>query len=163
MPGIEDMLGEAEMLLQSGEGKKAMAAYEKAIKAAPADPRGYFGKAEAALSEQKVSPDNIIEWYKKAIELDPKNPFYLTSLGTFCIDCNKLQDAEMYFNKATEIDEENAPLYFSEFAISYFMRAPIVYEKFLDDKTMDMIRKKSLEYLLKAIDISPEKAKQLMG
>jgi tetratricopeptide (TPR) repeat protein len=163
MAGIEDTLQEAEMLLASGETKKAMSAYEKVIKAAPGDPRGYFGKAESSLGEPKVSIDHILEWYKKAIELDPKNVFYLTSYGNFCLDVGKFVDAEASYNKATELDEENAPLYFSEFAIGYYMKAPIVYEKFLDDKTMAMIHKKSIEYVLKAINLTPEKAKALMA
>jgi tetratricopeptide (TPR) repeat protein len=163
MPGIDETLQEAEMLLGAGETKKAMAAYDKVIKAAPSDPRGYFGKAESALGEQKVSVDNILEWYKKACELDQKNTFYLTSYGSFCLEVGKFQDAEAAYNKATEIDEESAPQYLSEFAIGYFMKAPIVYEKFLDEKTMDMIRKKSIEYMLKALDLTPEKAKQLMS
>jgi tetratricopeptide (TPR) repeat protein len=163
MPGVDDALREAEMLLSEGDSKKALATYDKVVKAAPGDPRGYFGKAEAALGEQKVAVESILEWYKKACELDPKNVFYITSFGNFCLDVGKFQDAEAAYNKATELDEENAPLYLSEFAIGYFMKAPVVYEKFLDDKTMDMIRKKSIEYLLKAIDTTPDKAKTLMS
>jgi tetratricopeptide (TPR) repeat protein len=162
MPDIDSALQEAEYVLTSGDTKKALSAYDRIIKAAPGDARGYFGKAEAALGEPKVSVENILELYKKACELDPKNVFYLTSYGSFCIEVGKFQDAEGAYNKATELDEEGAPEYLSEFAVKYFMKAPIVYEKFLDNKTMDMIRKKSLEYYLKAMDISPQKAKELI-
>ena len=58
---------------------------------------------------------------------------YVTTLGSFCTDIGRFNEAEELYNRATELDEENAGLYFTEFAMAYFMRAPVIMEKFLDD------------------------------
>ena len=60
------------------------------------------------------------------------------------------------------MDEENAPFYWSEFAIQYARKAPVVMEQFLDDKTRDMIRLKALTYALKALGLEKEDAKRLI-
>ena len=164
MSDIEIELNKGEMLLAQFEYEKARKKFADIIKTNPNNAGAYFGKAEASLGMQKVTAEEIMELYKKATELDPKNVFYMTSLGSFCLQIGKFQDAEACYNKATELDEENAPDYFAEFAIGYFRNAQIVYENHIDrdPNTMTMINKKTLEYLLKAIDLTPEKAKLLM-
>ena len=77
--------------------------------------------------------------------------------------CFIFNEAEEYYNKATELDEDNAGMYFSEFAMAYFTRAPIVMEKFLDDTTWRMIKKKSLTYMLKALDMDEKEAMGLLS
>jgi tetratricopeptide (TPR) repeat protein len=162
MSNIEEELGKAEMLLAQEEFDKARKKYGDIIKANPGSAAAYFGKAEASMGVQKVPVEEIMELYKKAWELEPGNVYYLTILGSFCADIGRFNEAEQYYNKATEIDEENASTYFSEFAIAYFMKAPIIMEKFLDDNTKKMIKKKSLVYMLKALDMSPEEARKLL-
>ena len=162
MTDIEDELGKAEMLLAQEEFEKARKKFADIIKANPGSARAHFGKAEASMGVQKVTAEEIMELYKKAWELEPDNVFYLTTLGSFCADIGRFNEAEQYYNKATEIDEENASLYFSEFAIAYFNKAPVIMEKFLDDNTKRMIKKKTLLYLLKALDMPPEEAKKLL-
>jgi len=162
MTDIEEELGRAEMLLAQEDFEKARKKFSDIVKSNPGVARAYFGKAEASMGLQKVTAEEITELYKKAWELEPDNVFYLTTLGSFCADIGRFNEAEQYYNKATEIDEENASLYFSEFAIAYFTKAPIIMEKFLDENTRKMIKKKSLGYLLKALDMSPEEAKKLL-
>jgi tetratricopeptide (TPR) repeat protein len=162
MSDIETELIKGEELLAQFEYEKARKKFNDIIKTNPKNARAYFGKAEASLGVEKVTVEEITELYKKSIELEPDNVFYLTSLGSFCTDIGRFNDAEQYYNKATEIDEENASLYFSEFAIAYFLKAPIAMEKFLDDNTRKMIKKKSLTYMLKALDMTPEEAKSLL-
>jgi len=163
MSGIDEDLGKAEMLLAQEEFDKARKKFADIIKANPGCAPAYFGKAEASMGVQKVTAEEIMELYKKAYELEPDNVYYLTTLGSFCADIGRFNEAEQYYNKATEIDEENSSLYFSEFAIAYFTKAPIIMEKFLDENTKGMIKKKTLSYLLKALDMSPEEAKKLLG
>ena len=163
MADIEKDLIKAETLLAQYEYDKARKKFNEIIKAEPKNPMGYFGKAEASLGMPKIKVDDIIELYQKAVELDPENIYFLTTLGSFCSDVGKFNEAEQYYTKATEIDEENASMYYSEFAISYYLKAPIIMEKFLDDNTRKMIRKKSLVYLLKALDMSEEEAKDLLS
>jgi len=163
MADTEKDLMKAETLLAEFEHDKARKKFNDVIKADPKNAMAYFGKAEASLGMPKVKVEEILELYQKAIELDPENVYYITSLGSFCCEVGRFNEAEQYYNKATEIDGENASLYFSEFAIAYFNRAPVIMEKFLDDNTRKMIRKKSLIYLLKALDMDEEEAKELLG
>lgn len=164
MTDTETELIKGEELLAMFEYEKARKKFNDIIKADPNNARAYFGKAEASLGMHKVTAEEIMELYKKATELDPTNVFYVTSLGAFCVQTGKFQDAEACYNKATELDEENFPDYFAEFAIGYFKSAQIVYENHIDrdPNTMNMINKKTLEYLLKAINLTPDKAKQLL-
>jgi len=163
MTNIEDIVIKGETLLAQFEHEKARKKFNEAIKADPKNARAHFGKAEASIGIPKVTVENILEPYKKAVELEPDNVFYLTSLGSFCTDIGRFNEAEEYYNKATELDEDNSSLYFSEFAIAYFIKAPIIMEKFLDDNTRAMIKKKSLVYMLKALDMSPDEAKELLS
>ncbi len=159
----DDAIMKGEQLLAQFEYEKARKKFNEAIKEEPKNARGHFGKAEASLGIPKLSVEKILELYKKAVELEPDNVFYLTTLGSFCTDIGRFNEAEEYYNKATEIDEDNASLYFSEFAIGYYTKAPIIMEKFLDEKTKGMIKKKALTYMLKALDMNEDEAKKLLG
>jgi tetratricopeptide (TPR) repeat protein len=162
MADIETELMKGEELLASQDYEKARKKFGDVIKADPGCSRAYYWKAEASLGVPKVPAEEIMELYKKAWELEPDNVFLLTTLGEFCTEIGKFNDAETYYNKATEIDEENACQYFAEFAIAYYRKAPVHMEKFLDDKTWLIIKKKSLTYMLKALDMSPEAARKLL-
>ncbi|MEW5936287.1 MAG: tetratricopeptide repeat protein [Candidatus Thermoplasmatota archaeon] len=163
MDSIEEELAGGEALLAKQDFQGAMQCFDKALKSDPNAARAYFGKAEAALGIPRTPAEDILAWYKKAVELDPQNTFYLTTMGSFCLEMGWFSEAEECYNRATELDEENAPLYLSEFGIGYYMRAPVVMEKFLDQTTWRMIKRKSLEYLLRAIDTSAEQAKEMLG
>ncbi len=136
--------------------------FDKATKADPANAVAFFGKAEAALGVPKVEPDEILGLYKKAIDLDGENPQFRDALASFCVDLGRFNDAEEQYNAAAKLDEENAPFYWSEFAIQYARKAPLVMEQFLDDKTRDMIRQKALTYALRALGIEKEDAKRIL-
>ena len=136
--------------------------FDKAIKTDPASAIAHFGKAEAALGVPKVEADEVLGLYKKAIELDGQNPQYRDALASFSVDLGRFNEAEEQYNAAAKLDEENAAFYWSEFAVQYARKAPVVMEQFLDDKTRDMIRQKALTYALKALGIEKEDAKRLL-
>ena len=136
--------------------------FDKATKADPTNAVAFFGKAEAALGVPKVEAEVILALYKKAIELDGENPQYRDALASFCGDLGRFNEAEEQYNAAAKIDEENAPFYWSEFAIQYARKAPVIMAQFLDDKTRDMIRQKALTYALKALGLEREDAKRLL-
>jgi len=136
--------------------------FDKAIKADPKNAVAHFGKAEAALGVPKAETDEILGLYKKAIELDGENPAYRDALASFSVDLGRFNEAEEQYNAAAKLDEENAAFYWSEFAIQYARKAPVIMEQFLDDKTRDMIRQKALTYALKALGIEKEDAKRLL-
>ena len=163
MADIEQELVKAETLLAQFEYDKAKKKFNDIIKTDPKSAAAHFGLAESMLGIPKAKVEDIMEAYKKAVELEPDNVFYITTLGSFCSDVGRFNEAEEYYNKATEIDEENASVYFSEFAIAYFTKAPIIMEKFLDEGTKKMIKKKSLVYMLKALDMDEKEAKELLG
>jgi len=149
-------------LLSEGDYSQALSRFDKAIKADPKNAEAYFGKAEAGMLVPKVSVEEVLVLYKKAVELDPKNPYYLTSMGAFCVDVGRFNEAEAAYNKAAELDPENAPYYYSEFGVEYSRKAPEAMKQFLDDNTRDIIAKKALKYVLKSIGLDEEKAKKLL-
>ncbi len=159
---IEKDLMDAQDALAAGDFEKAVSKYNKIIKADPKCAEAHFGKAEAAVGAPKVAVEDIMESYKKAVELDPKNPIFQSSYAAFLVEAGRFNEAEAAYVKAAELDPDNARYYFSEFGVEYTVRAPIVMEKFLDDKTKDMILKKGLKYLLKAAGMNEDDAKRLL-
>ena len=162
MAGMDKDLMDAQELMAAGEFDKAVAKYNKIIKADPKCAEAYFGRAEASVGVPKLTPEDVMESYKKAVELDPKNPIYQSSYGAYLVEIGRFNEAEAAYVKAAELDPDNARFYFSEFGVEYALRAPVVMEKFLDDNTRDMIMKKGLKYLLKAAGMSEDDAKRLM-
>lgn len=150
--------------LAEGEYEKAVKAFKKAIKAAPDMADTYFNYAEAAQFVQEIDPEKVSEAYRKAIELDDGNPFYYSSYGAFCNSIGNFNEAEKMYNRAAEIDPENARLYYSEFSVDYNANAPIAMESILarDPSAIKIIRKKALKYALKALDIEPEEVSELL-
>jgi len=136
--------------------------FDKAIKADPASAIAHFGKAESALGVPKVEPEEILGLYKKAIELDGENPQFRDGLASYCVDLGRFNEAEEQYNAAAKLDGDNAAFYWSEFAVQYARKAPVIMEQFLDDKTRDMIRQKALTYALKALGIEKDDAKRLL-
>ncbi len=163
MADVEKDLMEAQDALANGEFDAAVSKYNKILKADPKCAEAYFGKAEASVGVPKMAPEEVMELYKKAVELEPKNPIFQSSYASFLLDIGRFNEAEQAYIKAAEIDPDNASNYFSEFGVEYIQKAPVVMEKFLDDKTKDMILKKGLKYLLKAAGLTEEDAKRLLS
>lgn len=162
MADIEKTINDGERFLNDFDYKKAKAKFKAALKEDPKNARAHFGMAETLLALPESSVENVVEHYTQAVESDPGNVFYLTSLAAFNLETGRFNEAEQCYNKATELDEENAGMYFAEFAIGYAANAPIVMERFLDATTTKMIHKKALEYALKAINMSVDSAKELL-
>ena len=153
---------EGMQLLNDGKPEEAVKRFTKAIKSEPKNAEAYFWKAEASLSLPQVEVEQIIELYKKAIENDPVNAYYHSSLGFFCSENGRFNEAEAAYNKAAELDPDSSSHFYSEFAAEYARKAPIFMEKFLDDKTREIIQKKALKYALKAISMDEETARKLL-
>lgn len=162
MADIQKDLMDAQEAMADGQYEQAVSKYNKILKADPNCADAYFGKAEAAVGVPKMSPEEVMALYKKAVDLDPKNPIYHSSYAAYLLEIGRFNESEAAYLKAAEVDPDNARYYFSEFGMEYILRAPVVMEKFLDDKTKDMIVKKGLKYLLKAAGISEEEAKRLL-
>jgi len=162
MADIQKDLMDAQDAMAGGEFEQAVSKYNKILKADPNCAEAYFGKAEASVGVPKLAPEEVMALYKKAVDLDPKNPIYHSSYAAYLLEIGRFNEAEAAYLKAAEADPENARYYFSEFGMEYILRAPVVMEKFLDDKTKDMIVKKGLKYLLKAAGVTEEEAKRLL-
>jgi len=162
MASFEDELSAGEQALGNLDYDKAYSHFDKATKLKPEDAIAWFGKAESALGVPKIEADQIVGFYKKSIELDPKNPQFKEAFGSLLMDMGRFNEAEQQFNHAAEADSENAAYYWMGFAVDYASKAPLVMEKFLDDKTRDMIAMKSLEYALKALKLSKDDVKRLL-
>jgi len=162
MAGADEEIALGEQALSRLDYDAAYKHFDKAAKADAGNAVAYFGKAEAALGMPKVEAEDILSLYKKALELDTQNPQYLDAIAAFCMDLGRFNEAEEHYNRAAELDEDNAPYYWSEFAIQYARKAPVIMEQFLDDKTRDVIRTKALTYALKALAIEKDDAKRVL-
>jgi tetratricopeptide (TPR) repeat protein len=162
MASAEEEIAAGEQALSTLDYDAAFKHFDKACKEDPKNSVAFFGKAESALGVPKVEAEEILGLYKKAIELDSENPGYHDALASFCVDLGRFNEAEEHYNKAAVLDEDNAPFYWSEFAINYARKAPVAMQQFLDDKTRDMIRAKALTYALKALDIGKDDAKRVL-
>ena len=149
-------------LLNEGRAEDAVRKFAKVIKNDPKNAEAYFWRAEASLALAQVSIDEILVLYKKAIEFDPGNAYYQSSLGFFCAENGRFNEAESAYNRAAELDPDSSSQFYSEFAAEYAKKAPVFMEKFLDDKTREMIQRKALKYALKSIMMDEETAKRLL-
>lgn len=153
MEETDKLMKQAYQLLGNGDYPKALSKFEKVTKVDPINAEGWFGKAEAAALVPKVKTEEVLAAYKKAAELDPKNPLYHSTMGSFCVEVGLFNDAEAAYKKAAKLDPENAPYYYSEFGVEYFRRAPIVLEEYMDDKGEEMVLRKSLKYLFLSVGL----------
>ncbi len=153
--------------MDEGDFKKAYSSFKKLCAENPDDAECWYYKAEcgnmaSGMFGAKVSNDEIMEAYNKAIELDPNCDYY-ESYGLFCISVQKYDEAERAFNEAAEADESRASSLYSEFAVQYFDDVMGTYGEIMEDpKARAKYAKKALEYMLKALDISADEAKTLL-
>ncbi|MBR2254436.1 MAG: hypothetical protein IJ856_01235 [Candidatus Methanomethylophilaceae archaeon] len=154
--------------MDSGDFKKAYTAFKKLCTELPENAEVWYYKAEcgnyaSGMFGAKVDPEEIMEAYRKAIELDGERVDYYQSYGQFCISINKYEEAEKAYCEAAEMDESMSASLYSEFAIEYYNNMMATYGEIMEDpKARAPAGKKALSYLLKAIDMSPEEAKSLL-
>jgi tetratricopeptide (TPR) repeat protein len=162
MANVDEEISRGETCLNGLDYDKAYKHFDKAVKIDSGSALAYFGKAESAFGLPKVKREKVGDWYKKAIELDPGNPQYLEAYALYCMNDGHFKEAEKFFKDAAEADPDNAPFYYTEFAIQYHSVAPVIMEQYMDDSTRDMITTKALNYLLKAIELDPKEAMRLL-
>ena len=168
MADLDKKLMDGMKALDEGDLKKAYSTFKKLAAEFPQSPEVWYYKAESGnmssgMAGAKIADEEIAEAYKKAIELDPENGDYYGSYGAFCISIGKFEEAEKAYSEAAEIDESNASRFYSEFAVDYYNMALARYGEIMDDpKARAPIAKKAIEYMLKALEISPEEAKSLL-
>ncbi|MFO7792209.1 MAG: hypothetical protein R6W73_04395 [Candidatus Saliniplasma sp.] len=160
MSEAQELIEQGEKLLNVFDYEGAHEKFKRALEL-DEDARAYFGKAEAALGIPEIDSEEIIKDYEKAIELE-ENPFYHQAVASFCIDSGKFEKGEEHYREAAELDPENKAHYLSELAVGYRFKAPVMMEKFVQQAGEDIILRKSLNYMLEALDIDREKAKELL-
>jgi len=165
MADVEALLEEAETLLNRFEYEEAYEKFSEVLKEEldeKTEAQARFGRAEASLGLNEIESEEILEDYEKAIDLND-NPFYRQSVGGFCIDIGKFEKAEEHYRKAAELDPDNKHHYLSDLAVGYRFKAPIMMEEFVEQAGEDIILRKSLNYMLEALEIDKEKAVDLLS
>jgi len=160
---LEKELSAGNRLLQEGDFKGAFARFNKAIKINPECAEAYFGRAEASVGIPKISLEQILADYKKAIELDGKNPYYYSAYGSFCLENGLYQEAEEAYMRAATLDPENAIYYLSELSVEFYRNAISRLDEEESNEEYDKIVRKSIEYYLKALNITKEDAIRLLS
>ncbi|MEE8198808.1 MAG: tetratricopeptide repeat protein [Thermoplasmata archaeon] len=163
MPDASAEIAEGERFLSRLDYDQAYSQFRAAAKKDPENAYAHFCQAESALGVNDAEPGDIAGLYQRAVELEPDNPQYLNAYGLFCIDIGRFKQAEEAFNHAAEVDEENAALYYSDFAVNYYRQAPVVMAQYMDATTERMIAKKAVDYLLKALDMTEEEMRSLLA
>lgn len=150
------------MKLAEMDFKAAFAKFKKGVETDPNNARAYFGRAEAALGLEKVTPGDILRDYRKAAELDPEQAgLYLSSLGAFNVSIGQLSQAEAAYKEAASKDPENAVQYLTDFAVLYYQNKMGESEE-MDKAEMDAIRFQTLVYFCNALGLTPEDAVELL-
>ncbi len=154
--------------MDEGDFKKAYTAFKKLVTEFPDNADIWYYKAEcgnyaSGMFGAKVDSQEIIDAYKKAIELDEDRVDYYQSYGLFCISVNMYDEAEKAYCEAAEIDESMSASLYSEFAIEYYNNVMATYSEIMENpKARAPYGKKALEYMLKALDMTPDEAKSLL-
>lgn len=175
MPGadeVEKELEKAEIQMGSMNFKKAVTHYNKVIKLDPKCAAAYFGRAEAQIQIPDATVKDIMTDFKKAISLEPDNAMYYARYGSFCLEYQHndqfprplmMTEAENAYMKAAEKDKENAAMYYFEFASDNWN----FHKLNMDDETTqqenDYAAYKSLEFVLKALEMDKEKIISLLN
>ena len=165
---LEKKLNAGMKAMDEGDFKKAYNAFKKLCVDNNDNPDCWYYKAEcgnmaSGMFGAKVSNEEIMEAYNKAIELDPENCDYYQSYGMFCISIGKYDEAEKAYKEAAECDESRAPALYSEFAVEYYNTVVASYGEIMEDpKARAPYAKKALEYMLMALELDPEEAKSLL-
>ncbi|MBQ3940413.1 MAG: tetratricopeptide repeat protein [Oscillospiraceae bacterium] len=74
--------------------------------------------AETAFSGGDYA--QALQWFRKALELNPDDPQTLTKAGTACIPLAKYEESVKYFGRAAELDPENGDTAFNLGNAYYF-------------------------------------------
>ncbi|MDR3206408.1 MAG: hypothetical protein LBT41_04890 [Candidatus Methanoplasma sp.] len=154
--------------MDEGDFKKAYTAFKKLTEEEPGVAEHWYCRAESGnyasgMFGAKVTPEEIMESYRKAIEIDGDRVDYYQSYGNFCISINKYDEAEKAYNEAAQTDESMESSLFAEFAIEYYNNVMATYGEIMEDpKARAPYAKKALAYMLKALEMSPEEAKSLL-
>ncbi|MFA5452313.1 MAG: hypothetical protein WC248_01910 [Candidatus Methanomethylophilaceae archaeon] len=164
---LEKKLSAGMKAMDEGDFKKAYSLFKKLCVENPEVADCWYYKAEcgnmaSGMFGAKVSNEEIMEAYNKAIELDGNCDYY-QAYGLFCISINKYDEAEKAYCEAAEIDESRAASLYSEFAVEYFNNVMASYGEIMEDpKARAPYIKKALDYFLKALEIDPAEAKVLL-
>ena len=154
--------------MDEGDFKKAYSAFKKLVTEFPEDAECWYCKAESGnyasgMFGAKADEKEIMDAYKKAMELDPERVDFYQSYGLFCISIGKYDEAEGAYNEAAEIDESMSASLYSEFAIEYYNHVMASYGEIMEDpKARAPYGKKALQYMLKALDMDADEAKSLL-
>ena len=99
-----DLYKEAKMLPFSSSKFE-----ETALKAIKADPKNYYALDDLGIYYRQVknNPEKAIEYYKKSIAVNPRNPFPYNSMGIAYTYMNDFANAEKTFKKIFQKNRES--------------------------------------------------------
>ena len=162
MTEAEELLKKGREHLDKGELKKAFSTFDKLIKLDPENADGYFGKAEASVGLPKYSLIDIAQFYRDAIKHDPENGYYYLTYGEFCLSNGLLKQAEENYEKAVELDPDNAVFYYNDLAYGYYKNGILFLDRQLNMEYDDVVRN-AISYFLKAFNLNSKEALEILN
>ncbi len=162
MEDIQELMKKGKELLDKGDLRKAFSAFDKAAKADPTNADAHFGKAESAVGIPKYSLIDVAQFYRDAIKNDPENTYFYVTYGDFCLSNGLLKQAEEYYAKAVELDPENEVFYYNDLAFGYYNFGTMFLDRQLNMEHDDVV-KNAIGYFLKAFNLDPKKAVDMLS
>lgn len=125
---IDTLYGEAEKAQRSGKTHEARKAYEQIVAIYDKNKNNKDLKREVepycrlgVIMETFGQYDKAEDYYRQAIEVDPKNPAPLNSLGYCYLNQRRLDDAIEYFHKAIDLAPME-PKFNNNLALAYGLK-----------------------------------------
>ena len=125
---IEKLYGEAEKAQRGGKTHEARKAYEQIVDIYDKNKNNKDLKREVEpycrlgmIMETFGQYDKAEEYYRKGMEVDPKNPSTVNSLGYCYLNQRRIDDAIEYFHKAIDLAPME-PKYNNNLALAYGLK-----------------------------------------
>ncbi len=115
MTTFGEALDEARQLLRQGDLVRAEFLYRRLVEAVPQAPDPWHEMGLVQLQARR--PERALEYFRRAIALDPSVSAYHSNLGTACRALKRHDEAVASFKRGMQLEAPTAPVY-NNFALA---------------------------------------------
>ena len=147
---INQLIEEADKLLESGDFEKSLVLYSQANYEAPGDAEVLFKMGYSLMQQNRL--DEALSYYKDALEIEPENAALHQALASLYRKQGEFASARIHLDRSLEIDAANPITYYNYgnllVDMKRFDEAKTMYEKALELDGDFVEAKEELEKLL---------------